>query len=115
MLRNPQTARHAVIIAEVMDAPRRCVSSHGHGPRKERSAAAGRLEVRGRTSQLRICCARRLPELGFKTQILCPDASRLGKEVTQGLRLTRPRLWNATGPLAAWYWESWELAETRPI
>jgi glycosyltransferase involved in cell wall biosynthesis len=75
---------------------------------------AGRLEVRGRTSQL-LHLARRLPEAGFKTQILCPDASRLGKEVTQGITVHEaPALEWPLVRRAAWYWESWEQAENPP-
>ena len=75
---------------------------------------AGRLEVRGRTSQL-LHLARRLPEQGFRTQILCPDASRLGKEVKHGIAVHEaPALDWPLIRLAAWYWEAWELAEQPP-
>lgn len=75
---------------------------------------AGRLEVRGRTSQL-LYLARRLPEHGFKVQLLCPDASRLGKEVTQGIPVREAS--SLEWPLlnrVAWSWLLWELDDSPP-
>ncbi len=76
---------------------------------------ASRLEVRGRTAQL-LQLARRLPESeGIKVQLLCPDASRLGKEQTQGIPVREaPALEWPLLSWAAWYWLYWELAESPP-
>ena len=75
---------------------------------------AGRLEVRGRTSQL-LYMARRLPEQGIKIQLLCPDASRLVKEATQGIPVREaPALEWPFLHRAAWYWLLWELEANPP-
>ena len=75
---------------------------------------AGRLEVRGRTSQL-LHLARRLPERGLKVQLLCPDASRLGRELTQGIPVREaPALEWPLLHRAAWRWLLWELDDSPP-
>ena len=75
---------------------------------------AGRLEVRGRTSQL-LHLARRLPEQGLQVQLLCPDVSRLGRELTQGIPVREaPALEWPLLHRAAWYWLLWELDDNPP-
>lgn len=75
---------------------------------------AGRLEVRGRTSQL-LHLARRLPDEGFKIQLLCPNASRLGREAIQGIPVREaPAMEWPVVRRAAWYWLLWELDESPP-
>lgn len=75
---------------------------------------AGKLEVRGRTSQL-IHLAKRLPERGFKVQVLCPDASRLGREAIHGIPVREaPGLEWPLVRRAVWYWLYGELAESPP-
>jgi len=75
---------------------------------------AGRLEVRGRTSQL-LHLARRLPDQRLKVQLLCPDASRLGREAIQGIPVREaPAMEWPILRRAAWYWLLWELAEGPP-
>ena len=70
---------------------------------------AGRLEVRGRTSQL-LHLARRLPHQGYKVQLLCPDASRLGREATQGIPVREaPAMEWPIVRRAAWFWLLGEL------
>ena len=70
---------------------------------------AGRLEVRGRTSQL-LHLARRLPDEDIKVQLLCPDVSRLGREATLGIPVREaPAMEWPVVRRAAWYWLLWEL------
>ncbi len=75
---------------------------------------AGRLEVRGRTSQL-IHLARRLPDEGFKVRLLCPNASPLGRETVQGLPIREaPAIEWPLVRRAAWYWLLWEMRANPP-
>ena len=75
---------------------------------------AGRLEVRGRTSQL-LHLVRRLPDEGFKVRLLCPNASPLGREATQGLPIREaPAIEWPVLRFAAWHWLLWELAANPP-
>ncbi len=75
---------------------------------------AGRLEVRGRTSQL-LHLARRLPEQGLKVQLLCPDVSRLGRQALEGIPIREaPTLDWPFLRRAAWHWLLWELSASPP-